>query len=183
MKKAIFLGVAVATAAISLAVGVSSGLNVGDMTSAFDPKHIAGPDKGTNTCPVCKYGMRPAVQVWVSPGEKPEVTEALAKTLSASVDAHKSADLKGFVVMMTACPDCEAAAEKFATGLKFNNVGITTLPTTDGAVKAYKVSLDEQVRNTVIVYRNRRVTAKFVNLTDSKADLAKLNAAIGEVTK
>ena len=51
MKKAIFLSLAVATAAFSLAIGVSSGLNVGDMTSAFEPKHIAGPDKGTDKCP------------------------------------------------------------------------------------------------------------------------------------
>ena len=39
------------------------------------------------------------------------------------------------------------------------------------------------MKNTVFVYKDKKVAAKFVNLTDSKEDLAKLQAAIDSVTK
>lgn len=29
-----------------------TGLKVGDVVPAYNPIHVAGPDKGTNTCPV-----------------------------------------------------------------------------------------------------------------------------------
>lgn len=32
-------------------VDVESGVAVGGRMAAFDPTHVAGPDKGTNTCP------------------------------------------------------------------------------------------------------------------------------------
>lgn len=46
--------------ALSLAVVAQSqeqaapdtGLKVGDAVPAYNPVHVAGPDKGTNTCPV-----------------------------------------------------------------------------------------------------------------------------------
>lgn len=33
-----------------------SGLNIGEDQPSFIPYHAFGPDKGTQTCPVCKYG-------------------------------------------------------------------------------------------------------------------------------
>lgn len=30
---------------------VESGITVGNSVTAFDPYHVAGPDKGTTTCP------------------------------------------------------------------------------------------------------------------------------------
>ena len=123
------------------------------------------------------------VQVWTSPSEKPETVSAFAKALSANVDTHKDVEFKGFLIMLTMCPDCEAKAAKFAEGAKIENIGIATLATTNRAIKAYRVNTADEVKNTIIVYRNKRVTAKFVNLTDSKEDLDKLEAAIREVTK
>jgi len=183
MKKALLFTGLASVAAFSLAVfNSNSGLNVGEMVTPFHPKHIAGPDKGTDTCPPCKYGAVPAVQAWVSPSEKPEVVVALAKTLSANVAANKAAELKGFMIMLTMCAGCEGKAAKFAENAKIDNLGIATLGFENEAVKNYKVSLDKEVKNTVFVYKNKKVAAKFVNLTDSKEDLAKLEAAIAGVT-
>lgn len=182
MKKAFFiLGASVAALSFA-ALNANSGLNVGEAVTPFHPKHITGPDKGTDTCPPCKYGARPAVQAWVSPSENPDTVMALAKTLSANVEAHKAADLKGFMIMLTMCAGCEGKAAKFAEKAKLENIGIATLAFEDKAVKNYKVSLEKEVKNTVIVYKDKKVAAKFVNLTDSKEDLAKLEAAIAGVT-
>lgn len=183
MKKALLIA-AVACGALAFAVkGVNSGLSVGEMVTPFHPKHIAGPDKGTDTCPPCKYGARPAVQAWVHPSEKADTVAAIAKTLSANVSAHKAADMKGFMIMLTMCGACEAKANKFAETAKIENLGIATLGVDNEAVKAYKVNTSADVKNTVIVYKDKKVAAKFVNLTDSKEDLAKLQAAIDGVTK
>lgn len=35
---------------------LSSGLNIGEDQPSFIPFHAFGPDRGTRTCPVCKYG-------------------------------------------------------------------------------------------------------------------------------
>lgn len=185
MKKALIFTAVASAAALSFALrgGVSSGLNVGEMVTPFHPSHIAGPDKGTDTCPPCKYGARPAVQAWVTPGEKADTVMAIAKTLSANVKAHKAADFKGFMIMMTMCAACEGKASKFAEAAKLENIGIATLDYGNEAVKNYKVSTDKDVKNTVFVYKDKKVAAKFVNLTDSKEDLAKLQAAIDSVTK
>lgn len=183
MKKFLLIAT-VAAGALSFAYkGVSSGLSVGEMVTPFHPKHIAGPDKGTDTCPPCKYGARPAVQAWVHPSEKADTVAALAKTLSANVNAHKAADMKGFMIMLTMCQACEGKAQKFADGAKYDNIGIATLGMDNPAVKAYKVNTSSEVKNTVIVYKDKKVAAKFVNLTDSKEDLAQLQAAIDAVTK
>ncbi len=182
MKKVLLIA-AIATGALAFAIkNVNSGLAVGEMVTPFHPKHIAGPDKGTDTCPPCKYGARPAVQAWVHPSEKADVVAALAKTLSANVNAHKAADLKGFMIMLTMCQACEGKASKFAEGSKIENLGIATLGVDNAALKAYKVNPSSDVKNTVIVYKDKKVAAKFVNLTDSKEDLAKLEAAIAGVT-
>ncbi|MBK8355591.1 MAG: hypothetical protein IPL13_09540 [Saprospiraceae bacterium] len=35
---------------------LNSGLEIGEDNPSFTPFHAFGPDKGTRTCPVCKYG-------------------------------------------------------------------------------------------------------------------------------
>lgn len=201
MKKTLFIIAAAAAVAIPMAAialsnnggaekasapeGIASGLEVGEMVTPFHPMHVSGPDKGTDTCPPCKYGNRPAVQAWVV-NDSVENAEAIAKHLNASVAKNESADLKGFMIMLTrgdacvtACKDIAAKAEK----AEMNKIGITHLPIADGAVKNYKVNTDADVKNTIFVYQNRKVVAKFVNLKADKEGLAKLDAAIAKITK
>jgi protocatechuate 3,4-dioxygenase beta subunit len=187
MKKyLIACGAVMAAASAVLAFGVNSGLEVGDMTSAFTPTHLSGPDKGTDTCPVCKYGARPAVQAWVN-GDSEENVTAIMKTVNGSIDKSK-ADLKGFVVYLTMCEACEgqaASLAKKAETAKMTSIAVTELDMKDQAVKAYKVNTDAEVKNTIFVYANRKVVAKFVNLKADEKGLGELKAAIAkaEATK
>lgn len=119
------------------------------------------------------------MQAWTSPNEDQKVSDALAKTLSKANSDHKN--FKGFLIMLTKSLDDEQNAKAFAASDKYGTLSIATLSTSDSGVRAYKVSLDPQVKNTVIVYKGRKVTAKFVNLTASDDDIAKLKAAIQEV--
>lgn len=170
-----------AGAAVALTVfafsGVKSGLEVGESVTPFHPTHLSGPDKGTDTCPPCKYGARPAVQVWNN-GDTAKNLNAIAKVVSEEV-ADSKADLKGFVVNLTMCTGCEDKA-KGASATAPSNIGYTILKNTDGAIKNYKVNIAAEMKNTVFVYKNKKVVAKFVNLEANEQGIAGLRAAISK---
>lgn len=180
MKRAFFGAFAVAVLALPvLAMAPESGLKVGEMVSAFHPTHIAGPDKGTDTCPPCKYGNRPAVQVWTN-GDDAENVVALANNLNERVtkSAH---EFRGFVINLTECDKCVDMTKTMAGQLKGDKVAMAYLPKDHEAIGLYKVNVSADVKNTVFVYKNRKVVAKFVNLKADKAGLASLNAAIAKI--
>ena len=56
MKRWLWSGVALAAFGLALFAqqgqAPDTGLKVGDPVPAYNPMHGAGPDKGTNTCPV-----------------------------------------------------------------------------------------------------------------------------------
>lgn len=52
----IVLGLNIPNYPKKLTVVSKSGLNVGEDQPSFIPFHAYGPDRGTQTCPVCKYG-------------------------------------------------------------------------------------------------------------------------------
>jgi hypothetical protein len=54
IEKKLFFGVALAALSIGCLAKdeVSSGLQPGDGTTPFNPMHVTGADRGTQTCPV-----------------------------------------------------------------------------------------------------------------------------------
>lgn len=60
---------------------------------------------------------------------------------------------------------------------KADNVGLALLKgKNDESLQGYKINTDPSVKNTVIVYRNRKASAVFVNWTPKETN--QLNAAI-----
>lgn len=175
VKKVLISLVAAALAAFAFA-SIKSGLEVGEMVTPFHPKHLSGPDKGTDTCPPCKYGARPAVQVWNN-GDAGENISKIAKVLNGEV-ADSKAEFKAFVINLVSTPDCEQAAKDMAAKLPYQNIAITILPADNSAVKNYKVNVSPEVKNTVFVYRNKKVVAKFVNFQATDKGVEELRAAI-----
>ncbi|GAB4028771.1 dioxygenase family protein [Spirosoma koreense] len=53
-----------------------SGLSIGEASPSFTPFHAFGPDKGTKTCPVCKYGRHHGLLYFV--GNNPDWPEIKA---------------------------------------------------------------------------------------------------------
>lgn len=180
-KHLIATGTVMAAASVVFAYGVNSGLEVGEMVTPFHPTHLSGPDKGTDTCPPCKYGTRPAVQAWIN-GDSDENVSSIMKTLNGSV-AKSKADLKGFVIYLATD---EAGAKKAATLAKsaeknkMDGIAVAKLDSGNEAVKNYKVNTDASVKNTIFVYKNRKVVAKFVNLKADEKGLGELKAAIAK---
>ena len=161
--------------------GINSGLNVGESVTPFHPSHVTGPDKGTDTCPPCKYGARPAVQVWVN-GDSTENIAKLASVLNQT--AGKNENFKGFVIWVSDNKDQAAGTLKTIAGKhNFDAIGMAVIDPKNEAINNYKINLDKEVKNTVIVYKNKKVVQKFVNWEANEKGLNELNGAIAGVSK
>ena len=164
-----------------------SGVAVGGMLSAYHPRHVSGADKQTDTCPVCKYPTNPAVQVWVN-NDDPRNVEQIATTLEKVAKANSAKKFKAFVVFINPNKEQDSKLNKQLSDLaakdKFQNVALAYLPGPDAeAVKEYEINTGPSVKNTVFVYKARKVNAKFVNLTADKKGEDTLQAAIKDVLK
>lgn len=165
----------------SLAFGANSGLSVGESVTPFHPTHVTGPDKGTDTCPPCKYGARPAVQVWVN-NDSHENVMKIAQLLNKNAAANEN--FKGFVIFVTTTPkELGGKIESVVTESGLNKIGCAVIDPKNEALTNYKINLDKDIKNTVFVYKNKKVVAKFVNLTSDDKGLGQLTAAITSVTK
>jgi protocatechuate 3,4-dioxygenase beta subunit len=172
LATALFLAVTAAVAA-----PIQSGLQPGAEVPAYDPQHVAGPDKGTHTCPVCKYGARPAVQIHVNADSANAA--ALAEKLDHLVaSVPKERELVGFVVYVNGEP---ARLQKLASIRKIRNIGLAYLkdgkdfgPDHQSVYTLYKIN--PAAKNTVIVYKDMKVVANFVDL-DAR-DFGKVESAV-----
>lgn len=180
------LGVVVlAASALGAPEALKSGVGKGAMLPAYKPTHVTGPDKGTSTCPVCKYPRNPAVQAWINTDNDKNVA-ALVSALEKTALANHEAKLKAFVVFVN--PKREAAdvvadrLKKLGAKLNLEHVSLMYLPgPEDPAVKGYGINTDARVRNTIFVYKNRTVNTKFVNFSADEKGVKTLNEAIAGV--
>ncbi len=169
--------------AIALAgSGTSSGLKPGEFTPAYEPHHSTGPDKGTETCPVCKYGQLPIVQVWVN-GDSAENVVSLARSLEGRLDKVGLKKLRVFFTFVE--PEGKSAAAfgkelvALAARARVKQVAFTHLSATSVPVKDYKINL--AAKNTIFVQKKMKVKATFVDLKADNAGLAQLSAAVSGI--
>ena len=137
---------------------LKSGLQRGEEVAAWNPIHVAGPDKGTRACPVCTYLEKPAIVIFMRDGDN---AAALAEQLERLVAANEAKGLKGFVIVLDATPEKVA---KMAADRRITKIGVCypDPQTKDKDLELYKVH--PQALNTIILYRDYKVTANFVNL-------------------
>lgn len=134
------------------------GLKPGDEVEPWNPVHVAGPDKGTNNCPVCTYLEKPVVVAFVK--ETPNSAELLVR-LEAIAREHRKTGLRVVVAVTDAGPE---KVKELGDAAGVTDVALCCLSAKTGAkeLKAYKI--DPGAENTVILYKNYVVTATFVNV-------------------
>jgi protocatechuate 3,4-dioxygenase beta subunit len=152
---------------------ITSGLQPGDDIIPWNPIHVAGPNKGTNACPVCTYEARPAVVIFARSG--PDLP-GIATRLQQLVERRQASDLKGFLIVLDESPQQLAA---MADELKLTHIGVCypDPATRDHDLKAYRIS--PSAGNTVIVYKDYKVAADFVDVTP--ADFARVETAVAKL--
>jgi hypothetical protein len=154
---------------------VASGLAQGETVEPWRPIHVAGPDRGTTACPVCTYLDKPAIVVFTRDGDN---ASELTRHVEALVRAHRDQGLKGFTVVLDSTPEKLAKIARKA-GVSQSALCYPDPASRDEDLKAYKVN--PAATNTILVYKNYMVTARFVDL--SSKEFGRVEAAVAKLVR
>lgn len=159
---------------------VASGRDIMDESPAFEPQHAWGPDKGSHACPMCKYGYRPGVMFWVSSDANMGQVEQWASWLEALSAERGDENFKAYLIYTNpgalSREQLETKLAALGRKLDLKRVAVTYVPSvTDTSTDTHLNRINPAAENTVIVYNNRKVVDKFVNLgfTEQNARLLK----------
>jgi protocatechuate 3,4-dioxygenase beta subunit len=152
---------------------INSGLGLGSNCPAFDPLHLSGPDTGKKTCPMCKYGTGQGVMVWFNHANLDHMSE-FVQTLEREMELRDEKNLRVFFIYMNPFYDRNISTTEIGIiGRKIREwcekqnlqkVAITWIPSPVDANTAGLYKINPEAKNTVFVYKQRRVTAKWVNI-------------------
>lgn len=112
----------------------------------------------------------------------------IAQALEKAMKEHQAKEFKAFVIFMNPDKKDAQSLSQLLTGLAekygLSNVALTYLSPQDSrSVQAYRVNSSAEVKNTVFVYVNKKVSAKFVNLVANDEGISALVKAIEGVVK
>lgn len=145
-----------------------SGRRVGEDVVSFSPFHAWGPDKGSRTCPICKYGWYHGILFFV--GNNPNWTDIRTwLTFLEAESANRPDRLQVYFVYGNAAgynkADRERELERLGRELKLERVALTFVPAlTDRESEVALNLIDPAVGNTFILYRRSRIIDKAVDL-------------------
>jgi len=158
---------------------IKSGLEIGEDNPSFTPFHAFGPDKGTRTCPVCKYGRYHGIVFFV--GNNPnwnEIKEWLIFLEQESIKRKKY--LKAYFVYGNekkySKSNRQIELEQLGLELNLKNTALTFVPSlSDTESEVHLNKINPEVENTIIIYRYRNIIGKFINLKPSRANQNKVS--------
>ncbi|MEO7282157.1 intradiol ring-cleavage dioxygenase, partial [Gelidibacter sp.] len=145
---------------------LNSGLEIGEDNPSFTPFHAFGPDKGTKTCPVCKYGRFHGIVYFV--GNNPNwdnIKDWLSFLELESVSRNKY--LKVYFVYGNdknyGKEKRQQELENLGNELNLKNTALTFVPSfSDKESEVNLNKINPEVENTFVIYRNRAIIDKFV---------------------
>ena len=163
-----------------------SGLEIGEDNPSFIPYHAFGPDKGTRTCPVCKYGRFHGIVYFV--GNNPnwyDIKKWLTFLEQESVTRSKY--LKAYFVYGNEKAynkdTRQKELENIGLELKLKNIALTFVPSmsdTESEVNLNKIN--PSVGNTFVIFKHRAIIDKFINFK-ATADNFKIISSTLDKTK
>jgi protocatechuate 3,4-dioxygenase beta subunit len=164
---------------------IPSGNAIGSESPAFSPQHVAGPDKGSHACPMCKYGYHPGVLLFLNTDDDWDNTTTICKRLEEESVKRKSEQFKAYLIYTNPSRlpkrDVEAKLEKFAHGLSIQNMAITYVPAVDdGETEMDLNNINPKTKTTLIVYNKRKVFDKFVDFTATEKNFNLLFGSVDE---
>lgn len=161
---------------------LQSGLHIGEDNPSFIPYHAYGPDKGTRTCPVCKYGRYHGIVYFV--GNNP-TWENIKKWLTflEQESVKRSKYLKAYFVYGNENgynkDTRQKELEQIGDELNLKNVALTFVPSmADRESEVYLNKINPNVENTFIIYRYRSIIDKFINLEPTKENFQILSETL-----
>ncbi|MCJ7465808.1 MAG: intradiol ring-cleavage dioxygenase [Maribacter sp.] len=165
---------------------VVSGKEIGEDVLSFTPIHAWGPDKGTKTCPICKYGRYHGILYFV--GNHPDWSQ-IKKWLVyfESESTARKHYLKTYLIYGNE-QDYESSErmkqlEALGAELRLQHVALTFVPSfSDTASEINLNQINPAVGNTILLYRNSTIIDKFLDLEANKANFELITKRLNETT-
>ena len=163
-----------------------SGLQIGEDNPSFIPFHAFGPDKGTRTCPVCKYGRFHGIVYFV--GNNPNWNDIKKwLTFLEQESETRSKYLKAYFVYGNEKDynkdTRQKELENIGLELNLKNIALTFVPSmrdTESEVSLNKIN--PSVENTFVIFKHRTIIDKFINFK-ATVDNFKIISSTLEKTK
>jgi protocatechuate 3,4-dioxygenase, beta subunit len=161
-------------------VNYSSGLSLGSNCPAFDPLHLSGADKGKQACPMCKYGYGKGVMVWFNHANLSEMSE-FVQLLESEMQNRGEKNFRVFLVYMNPFyKENDEEGERISQNKirewcekqNLNKVAMVWVPSPVDKETSQLYKINTKAKNTVMFYKKRKVTAKWVNVDYTKETVA-----------
>jgi len=165
-------------------IGYNSGLNIGTDQPSFIPYHAFGPDKGTRTCPVCKYGRYHGIVYFVGDNHNWDEIKKWLKYLDNESIAREKY-LKAYFVFGSSKGYNKQARqtvlENIGNELGLQKIALTYVPSfADAESDASLNNINATVENTFIIYRHRTIVDKYVNLKPTAENFMTISSALNK---
>lgn len=175
-ERNLILGLNIPNYPISSAHGIESGKSIGEDLSSFTPFHAYGPDKGTKTCPICKYGWFHGILYFV--GNNPDWDEIKQWLTFLDTESQKREKyLKAYFIYGNEKDYSKenrlSYLERLGNELQLKSMALTFVPSfSDESSDIYLNKINPNIENTVIIYRRSNIIGKFTNLKPTKENFA-----------
>ncbi len=163
---------------------INSGKNIGEDIISFTPFHAWGEDKGTKTCPICKYGWYHGILYFV--GNNPDWTEIKQWLNFLEAESRKREKrLKVYFIYGNETAydksDRESELEKIGKELQLEKVALTFVPSfSDKDSDVYLNRINSNTNNTFLIYKRSRVIDKFINLKPNQENFSLISKRLDQ---
>jgi protocatechuate 3,4-dioxygenase beta subunit len=157
---------------------ITSGKNIGEDIFSFTPFHAYGADKGTKTCPICKYGWFHGILYFV--GNNPNWEEIKDWLVFLDGECLKRENYLNvyFIYGNESNYNKESRIsnlENLGTTLGLQKVALTFVPSfSDEISEVYLNKIDQNVENTFLIYKRSNIIDKYVNLKPNQKNFNKI---------
>lgn len=163
-----------------------SGLEIGEDNPSFTPFHAWGQDKGTRACPVCRYGRYHGIIYFV--GNNPnwdEIKKWLIFLEQESVKRGKY--VKAYFVYGNENnynkDERQKELETIGRKLDLKNVALTFVPSMQDSESEVNLNkINPSVENTIIIFRQRNIVAKFIDFKPSTDSFKNISNTLDKST-
>lgn len=166
----------------------TSGRSIGGDIFSFTPYHAWGPDKGTKTCPVCKYGWYSGVLYFVGNNPNWDQVKQWLTYLEIESERREKYLKVYFVYGNSAGFEEERRSQELAEvgrELKLEKVALTFVPSfADKKSEIYLNKINSDVSNTFLIYKRSKIIGKYIDLSPSEKNFKliseKLDASVND---
>jgi protocatechuate 3,4-dioxygenase beta subunit len=165
---------------------LSSGKNIGEDILSFTPFHAYGADKGTKTCPICKYGWYHGILYFV--GNNPNWDEVKKWLDFLELESiQRDTYLKVYFVYGNDKNYNKNRRmedlDKLGNELNLEKVALTFVPSfSDKSSEIYLNKINPNVENTILIYKRSNIIAKYINLKPNQDNFKKIENRLDETT-